>query len=75
MLLRRHRRFQPIQEPKQEPIVEEVKETREVPKYTKTDIFRMNKAKLVEAAKEIGIEDAEELNGNELKSRLMKHYV
>ena len=35
----------------------------------------MNKAKLVEAAKEIGIEDAEELNGNELKSRLMKHYV
>lgn len=79
MLLRRHRRFaQPT--PKQvekEPVVveEKVEDIKEVPKYTKTEIFRMNKAELVERAKEIGIEDAEELSGNVLKGKLIEHYV
>lgn len=42
--------------------------------YTKTDINRMNKDVLVEKAKEIGVEDAEEMSGNALKDLLIEHY-
>jgi len=42
--------------------------------YTKTEINRMNKETLVNKAKEIGVEDAEEMSGNALKDLLIEHY-
>ena len=43
--------------------------------YTKTEINRMNKETLVYKAKEIGVEDAEEMSGNALKDLLIEHYL
>lgn len=43
-------------------------------KYTKTEISRMNVAELKELAIEIGIENASELNGGELKKLLVEHF-
>jgi len=43
--------------------------------YTKTEINRMNKETLVNKAKEIGVEDAEEMSGNALKDLLIEHYL
>lgn len=39
--------------------------------YTKTDINKMNKAELVELAKNTGVEGAEEMTGAELKEYLL----
>lgn len=43
-------------------------------KVTKTDISRMNKETLVEKAKEIGVENAEEMSGSALKDKLVEYY-
>ena len=43
-------------------------------KYTKSEISRMNVAELKELAIEIGIENASELNGGELKKLLVEHF-
>lgn len=55
--------------------VKEVKEEIKQPTYTKTEINRMNKETLVDKAKEIGVEDAEEMSGNALKDLLIEHYL
>ena len=70
--------FAPAEEKVIESIEEEVNESapveKEKPTYTKTDINRMNKETLVERAKEIGVEDAEEMSGNAIKDLLIEHY-
>lgn len=70
--------FAPVKEKFIESIEEKVNESapvkEEKPKYTKTDINRMNKETLVAKANEVGIEDAEELSGNTLKDKLIEHY-
>lgn len=50
-------------------------ESNQEKKYTKTEISRMNVAELKELAIEIGIENASELNGGELKKLLIEHFV
>lgn len=42
--------------------------------YTKTDINRMNKEDLVSLASEVGIIDAEDKNGSELKKELIEKF-
>lgn len=51
-----------------------IKEIAEEKTYTKTEINRMNKETLVNKAKEIGVEGAEEMSGNALKDLLIEHY-
>lgn len=46
-------------------------EAKEDKKYTKSDIQRMNKAELQELARNIGVEGAEEMTGQELKDYLL----
>lgn len=43
-------------------------------KYTKTEINRMNTAELQQLAAEVGIENAYERSGNELKKVLAEHF-
>lgn len=43
-------------------------------KYTRTDINRMNKDDLVSLAVEAGIENAEDMSGNELKKELIEKF-
>lgn len=51
---------------------EEITETIEItPKYTKTDIHRMNTSELRNFAVEQGIENPEQLTGKELKELLL----
>lgn len=76
----------PVGEPKKElpPKVEEVKEEPkevvenkvEEPKanYSKRDIQRMTVAELQKVGKENGVVDADELNGAQLKSILIKQF-
>lgn len=52
----------------------EPQESNQEKKYTKTEISRMNVAELKELAIEIGIENASELNGGELKKLLVEHF-
>lgn len=40
-------------------------------KYTKSDILRMNKVELQELAKNSGVENADEMTGQELKEYLL----
>ena len=42
--------------------------------YTKTDINRMSTAELQALAAEIGIENASDTNGGELKKLLIEHF-
>ena len=42
--------------------------------YTKTDINRMSTAELKALAAEIGIENASDTNGGELKKLLIEHF-
>lgn len=49
----------------------ELEENSAEKKYTKSDIQRMNKAELQELAKNRGVEDAEEMTGQELKDYLL----
>ena len=51
-----------------------VEETPEEQRYTRTDINRMNKDELVSFAVEIGIEDAEETSGADLKRLLIERF-
>lgn len=44
------------------------------PQYTKTDINRMSTAELQSLAAEVGIEDAFETSGGELKKLLIEHF-
>lgn len=71
--------FTPVKEKVVESIEEKVNESapveEEKPKYTKTEINRMNKETLVDKAKEIGVENAEEMSGNALKDLLIEHYL
>lgn len=50
-----------------------VKEKQEK-KYTKTEISRMNVAELKDLAIEVGIENAMETSGSELKKMLVEHF-
>lgn len=86
MLLRRHRidgvgRMRPapksVQKPIEKPIEEKIEEKVEEvkPAFTKTEIMRMDKETLVNEATKIGIENADKLSGNELKKRLVEHYL
>ena len=43
-------------------------------KYTKTEISRMNVAELKDLAIEVGIENAMETSGSELKKMLVEHF-
>ena len=43
-------------------------------KYTRTEISRMNVAELKDLATEVGIENALETSGNELKKMLIEHF-
>lgn len=45
-------------------------ETKEVKQYTKSDINRMSKAELQELVRNIGVEDADEMTGQEMKEYL-----
>lgn len=49
-------------------------ETPEEQRYTRTDINRMNKDDLVSLANEVGIENAEETSGSELKRLLIDKF-
>lgn len=49
-------------------------EERPEKKYTKTEINRMNTAELQQLAAEVGIENAYERSGNELKKVLAEHF-
>ena len=40
--------------------------------YTKNDIMRMNKAKLIELATELGIKGADDMTGGQLKPQIIK---
>lgn len=46
----------------------------EQPQYTKTDINRMSTAELQSLAAEVGIENAFETSGGELKKLLIEHF-
>lgn len=61
-----------ISEPKFEE--EEKKYYEEKPKYTKTDINKMSTTQLQRLAVELGIEDAEQKNGGELKKLLIEKF-
>lgn len=52
----------------------ELKEDSAKKKYTKSEIQRMSTADLQNLAAEVGIEDAFETNGNELKKILSQHF-
>lgn len=49
-------------------------ETPEEQRYTRTDINRMNKDDLVSLAAEVGIENAEETSGADLKKLLIEKF-
>lgn len=49
----------------------ELEEDSAVKKYTKSDIQRMNKAELLELARNTGVEGADEMTGQELKEYLL----
>lgn len=51
-----------------------IQEEKQEKKYTKTDISRMNVAELKELATEIGVENASETSGSELKKILIEHF-
>ena len=51
-----------------------IKEEKQEKKYTKTEISRMNVAELKELAIEIGVENASETSGSELKKILIEHF-
>lgn len=57
---------------------QEVEEKEQLPfeltQYTRTDINRMNKDDLVSLANEVGIENAEETSGSELKRLLIDKF-
>lgn len=63
--------FAPVEQSKE---VEQPKQKQSVA-YTKTEINRMNKETLVNKAREIGVEGAEEMSGNALKDLLIEHYL
>ena len=51
-----------------------IQEEKQEKKYTKTEISRMNVAELKELAIEIGIENASETSGSELKKILIEYF-
>ena len=51
-----------------------IQEEKQEKKYTKTEISRMNVAELKELAMEIGVENASETSGSELKKILIEHF-
>lgn len=51
-----------------------IQEKKQEKKYTKTEISRMNVAELKELAIEIGVENASETSGSELKKILIEHF-
>lgn len=51
-----------------------IQEEKQEKKYTKTEISRMNVAELKELAIEIGVENASETSGSELKKILIEHF-
>ena len=51
-----------------------IQEEKQEKKYTKTEISRMNVAELKELATEIGVENASETSGSELKKILIEHF-
>lgn len=51
-----------------------VEETPEEQRYTRTDISRMSKGDLVSLATEIGIEEAENMSGADLKKELIEKF-
>ncbi len=51
-----------------------IQEKKQEKKYTKTEISRMNVAELKELATEIGVENASETSGSELKKILIEHF-
>lgn len=55
---------------------EEIQETvpPQAKQYTRTEIARMNKAELQEAAANAGIENAYDTSGTELKKLLIEHF-
>lgn len=59
-------------------MVEEAAETTETEKapekHTKTEIMQMNNANLRKLAESVGIEDADEYTGGELKKMLVSHF-
>lgn len=52
----------------------ELEENSTIKKYTKSEIQRMSTADLQSLAAEVGIEDAFETSGNELKKILFQHF-
>lgn len=52
----------------------EPQESNQEKKYTKTEISRMNVAELKDLAIEVGIENAMETSGSELKKLLVEHF-
>lgn len=64
----------PIAEPVviEKPVAVEVEEVKEEKHYSRTEIQLMNVASIKELAKELGIEDADELSGNKLKPIIIK---
>lgn len=56
------------------PILEKATEEVAKTEYKKTDINRMSTSELQEIAKGIGIEDAENKSGNQLKKELIDFY-
>lgn len=51
-----------------------IQEKKQEKKYTKTEISRMNVAELKELAMGIGVENASETSGSELKKILIEHF-
>ena len=51
-----------------------IQEEKQEKKYTKTEISRMNVAELKELAMGIGVENASETSGSELKKILIEHF-
>ena len=56
----------------EKPVAVEVEEVKEEKHYSRTEIQLMNVASIKELAKELGIEDADELSGNKLKPIIIK---
>ncbi len=52
----------------------ELEENSAEKKYTKSDIQRMNKTELQELARNSGVEDVEEMTGQELKDHLLNAF-
>lgn len=56
------------------PLIKKVADSESKSPYTKTEINRMSKESLGILAREVGIENPEEISGNELKKMLIQHF-